>query len=199
MVIWVTIDFEPVWPFYSDLSPQQGVSAYRTDPYRMFIGFLLCRNFLLGVKIPAVPEILTNNHATISHWDHNHPPPFPFWCSIDVNIICIVHKWLIWSLINEQGFLLKWLVSVYLIQIYTTTKWTIEILLQGWTFDKIYLFTKLLYYLFVVSSNEPQLRVQIGSSFLCADELQDVLVPHARKVIDLILILPRLLILRRKI
>lgn len=49
----------------------------------------------------------------------------------------------------------------------------------------------------MVSCNEPQLGVQVDTSFLCAHEMEDVLMPHARNVVYLILILPRLLILKR--
>lgn len=89
---------------------------------------------------------------------------------------------------NEQEFLLRWPVCVYLLLK----------LCKLQLHEQNVLLSQLLYYLFMVSCDEPQLSVQVGPSFLCADELQDVLVPHAGQVVYVVLILPRLLILTRK-
>lgn len=48
----------------------------------------------------------------------------------------------------------------------------------------------------MVGSDEPQFHVQVASSPLCSDELQHVLMPHPLQSEDLILVLPRLLVLR---
>lgn len=50
-------------------------------------------------------------------------------------------------------------------------------------------------HLLVVGGNEPQLHVRVASSFLSSDELQHILVSHPIQAEDLVLILPRLLVL----
>lgn len=44
-------------------------------------------------------------------------------------------------------------------------------------------------------SDEPQLRLQVGSVFLGGDVTQEVFVPHPRRQKNIPLVLPRLLIL----
>ncbi len=49
----------------------------------------------------------------------------------------------------------------------------------------------------MVSCDEPQLNVQVASSLLCPDEVQNVFMPHAREIENVILVLPRQLVLRK--
>ena len=51
-------------------------------------------------------------------------------------------------------------------------------------------------YLLVVGGDQPQLDVHVGAPLLGAQEVEQVLVPHAAQVVDLVLVLPRLLVLR---
>lgn len=51
-------------------------------------------------------------------------------------------------------------------------------------------------HLVVEGCDEPQLHLQVGASFLCSNELQEVFVLHARRAEDLPFTLPRLLVLR---
>lgn len=51
--------------------------------------------------------------------------------------------------------------------------------------------------LFMVSCDEPQFNVQVASSLLGPDEMQNVFMPHAREIVNVILILPRQLVLRK--
>lgn len=50
-------------------------------------------------------------------------------------------------------------------------------------------------YLVVVCGNEPQLQVQVVVPLLHADKVEDVVVLHAAHAVDLILVLPRQLVL----
>lgn len=50
-------------------------------------------------------------------------------------------------------------------------------------------------YLVVVGGDEPQLQVQVVVPLLHADEVEDVVVLHAAHAVDLILVLPRQLVL----
>lgn len=52
-------------------------------------------------------------------------------------------------------------------------------------------------HLVVEGRDEPQLHLQVGATLLGSDELQQVLVLHARRAEDLPLTLPRLLVLRQ--
>lgn len=47
----------------------------------------------------------------------------------------------------------------------------------------------------MVGGDEPQLHVQVAASLLGSDELQQVLVSHPAQGEDLVLVLPRLLVL----
>lgn len=51
-------------------------------------------------------------------------------------------------------------------------------------------------HLIVVGGDEPQLQVQVVVALLHADEVQDVVVLHAAHGVDLVLVLPRQLVLR---
>lgn len=53
-------------------------------------------------------------------------------------------------------------------------------------------------YLVVVGGDEPQLQVQVVVPLLCADKVEDVVVLHAAHAEDLILVLPRELVLERR-
>lgn len=48
----------------------------------------------------------------------------------------------------------------------------------------------------MIGGDEPQLQVQVVAPLLHADKLEDVLVLHAARAVDLILVLPRQLVLR---
>lgn len=50
-------------------------------------------------------------------------------------------------------------------------------------------------HLVVVGGDEPQLQVQVVVPFLHADKVEDVVVLHAAHAVDLILVLPRQLVL----
>ena len=51
-------------------------------------------------------------------------------------------------------------------------------------------------HLLMIGGDEPQLNVHVASSFLGPDELQHILVSHPVQAEDLVLVLPRLLVLR---
>lgn len=53
-------------------------------------------------------------------------------------------------------------------------------------------------HLLVVGGDEPELHVHVASSFLGSDELQHILVSHPVQVEDLVLVLPRLLVLENR-
>lgn len=51
-------------------------------------------------------------------------------------------------------------------------------------------------HLLVEGGDEPQVDVDAGAALLGADELQDVVVLHPGQAVDLVLVLPRLLVLQ---
>lgn len=53
-------------------------------------------------------------------------------------------------------------------------------------------------YLVVVGGDEPQLQVQVVVPLLHADKVEDVVVFHAAHAVDLILVLPRQLVLHEE-
>ena len=53
-------------------------------------------------------------------------------------------------------------------------------------------------HLLMVGGDEPQLHVHVASSLLCSDELQQVFMSHPVQVEDVVLVLPRLLVLNTK-
>lgn len=53
-----------------------------------------------------------------------------------------------------------------------------------------------MFYLVMVSSNEPKLQLCVAASLLCSDELQQVFMLHPTQAVDLVLGLPRLTFLK---